>query len=555
MTRSERLALAAIAFLALAAAATSLANGFAYDDQHVIVGNAKVHTLAGWWRLFADVYWPPPWVSRVYRPGATLLFALEWVVGGGRPVVFHAVSILLTAATSVLVYQVARWCVRRPAALLAGALFAVHPVHVEAVGNIVGQAELVVGLACVAAVVLYLRARESGVVGPRTVLSIAALYAIACLTKDNGIVLPALLAAAELTLLDDGQPLWKRVRPLVPLGVALVAIAGAYLVVRTVVVGGVGGGPHPAFTSVPGASRAWTMLGVVPEWLRLLFWPARLSADYSPPEIAVRTGFDLSLLPALVVALGAVALVVFAHRHSRRFTFAALWIAIAIFPVSNLLVPTGVLLAERTLYLASVGAVLMIALAAEWAVARAERDGAPSWLVPSLAGLLICAGTVRSALRHTVWHDSNTVFAQMVVDAPLSFRAHWAYGGMLFQKGNAAAGEREYRIAMRLFPYEPEVPYELAESYRGAGMCPPALPLYRSALELRPAHSNARIGLILCLIDQHRFGDARAESLIGIDRSPAVARPSLAKLLTYSEQALATRDSLIPAPPPRRAGN
>jgi hypothetical protein len=433
-----------------------------------------------------------------------------------------------------------------PAAFLAGALFAVHPVHVEAVGNIVGQAELVVGLACVAAVVLYLRARSAGTVAPGTVAAILALYALACLTKDNGIVLPALLVAAELTIVRDPTAPRSRIRPLLPLAIGLGAVAAAYLVARTLVVGGVGGGPHAAFTNVPGVSRSLTMLGVVPEWLRLLFWPAHLSADYSPPGIAVHTGFDLSLLPALLVLASLTALVVLLRHRSPTLAFAACWTAIAIFPVSNLIVPTGVLLAERTLYLASVGAVIAAAALIEWLAKRAARENAPSWLVPALASLLIAAGTTRSALRHRVWHDTDTLFTQTVNDAPLSFRAHWAYGGLLFKRGDTAGGEREFRIAMRLFPYEPGVFYELGDAYRNAQLCPPAIPLFRRALALQPGHSDARIDLILCLLEQKRYSDARAEALGGLEHGPHVARPSFERLLGHIDRALAARDSVAP---------
>lgn len=485
----------------------------------------------------------------------TLLFAIQWVVGGGRPLLYHVVSVVLLAITSVLVYRVASRCVTPAAAVLAAALFAVHPVHVEAVGNIVGQAELVVGLACVAALLLYLRARERGRVDAGTVAGIVVLYAVACLTKDNGIVLPGLLLAAELTIVRDATLRAQRVRTLLPLALALVVVAAGYLVARTLVVGGVGGGPHPAFTHVPGVSRTLTMLGVLPQWLRLLFWPARLSADYSPAEIAVRTGFDVALLPALAILLGMGGLLVLAARRSRALVFGACWIAVAIFPVSNLLLPTGVLLAERTLYLASVGAAIVVAILVEWLARRGAESAAPRWLVPAVASLLVVIAAARSALRYPAWRDTDTIFAQTVVDAPLSFRAHWAYGGSLFARGDAAGGEREFRIAMRLFPYEPELFYELGDSYRNAKMCPPAMPLLERTLALSPDHSNARIDLILCLLEQKRFSDAGAQARLGLRHSPKEALPSFERLLGYAERMLAARDSLPARPPVIGAAN
>ncbi|MFI5210258.1 MAG: hypothetical protein ACHQ2E_07435, partial [Gemmatimonadales bacterium] len=95
-----------VAGLALAASLTSLGNGFAYDDQFIIVTNPRVHDLAGAWRLFGQTYWPPDRGSGLYRPVTVLLFAGQWAVGQGSPLVFHLVNVLLYAGLSALVF----WC-------------------------------------------------------------------------------------------------------------------------------------------------------------------------------------------------------------------------------------------------------------------------------------------------------------------------------------------------------------------------------------------------------------------------------------------------------------
>src|SRR5262245_54486630 len=150
--------------LALAASWIGVRNGFTYDDRYIIEWNARVHSLSGgqWWRLFGQSYWPKDWGSDGYRPITMLLFAIEWVAGRGSPAVFHAVNIGLNAAASVAVFTLASLMLPTWAAWLAAALFAVHPVHVEAVANVVGQSELLVGLALCVAVLVYVKARRGG---------------------------------------------------------------------------------------------------------------------------------------------------------------------------------------------------------------------------------------------------------------------------------------------------------------------------------------------------------------------------------------------------------
>jgi len=98
---------ATVALLALAACVTSIGHDFTYDDRYVIMMNERVHSLRGFWRFFAQSYWPPKYGGDGYRPMVILLFAVQWVVGGGAAWVFHFVNILLAVVTALAVYWMA----------------------------------------------------------------------------------------------------------------------------------------------------------------------------------------------------------------------------------------------------------------------------------------------------------------------------------------------------------------------------------------------------------------------------------------------------------------
>jgi hypothetical protein len=492
---------ASVAALALAASATSLANGFACDDLPIIVRNQRVHQLLPPWQYLTQTYWPPEVGAALYRPITILGFALEWALGRGAPWVFHTLNVGLYLVAAVLVLLLAQRLVSPAAAWLMAAWFAVHPVHVEVVANGVGQPEIVVAVLHLTAVLLYLRARKSGTLSPGLIAGLGTLYLASCLAKEHGIILPGLLLAAELTVVRREEPWSRRLRSLGTLFAALTGVALGFLAGRATVLGGVAGDfVHPALRDASFGERVVIMLAVVPQWLRLLLVPWHLQADYMPRELdsATRLGGAQALGALIVIALGLIA-----WRSRRRFpvtTFGILWVAVALLPVSNLVVPTGILLAERTLFLPSMGVALAIGGLEPWLADRVAAAASwERWIAAGSTAALLLLWTWRSAERAPVWRNDEVFYRQTVLDAPLSYRVHEAYGILLFNSGKPADGERELRTALRLYPEDPYLYLTLGDRYQQAGLCPAAIPLFREAIRLEPTNSLARNKLIHCL--------------------------------------------------------
>src|SRR2546426_9804499 len=166
------------------------------DDLYIIVWNPLVHSVQGAWRAFGGPYWPPDLGGQMYRPLPLATFAVDWTIAHGHPVWFHAMNLLWHAGVAVIVFLVA---FRFPSpegrgdqgvrtALAAGLVFAVHPVHVEAVANVIGLAELMAAAGVCLAV-------YAAVVRQNVLLSGAALV-LGLLSKENAVVAPALIAWA-----------------------------------------------------------------------------------------------------------------------------------------------------------------------------------------------------------------------------------------------------------------------------------------------------------------------------------------------------------------------
>jgi hypothetical protein len=530
ISRRDRITFyAGIIGLAIVASAAGLENGFALDDVALIADNARVHSLHQWWRLFAMPYWPPQYGASLYRPVVAVGYALQWTIGHGAPWVFHLTSIVLYAVVSALVLSLTLELVRPAAALTAAALFAVHPVHVEAVANVVGQSELLAATGTLGACVIYLRARRRNTLGAGSIGGIALLFLVACLSKEHAVLLPAILAVLEWFGVgrDDFTPAPRvrdRVRAMGPLLATLGVLAIGLVIARTLVVGELLGEKH--LVPIHGVRRFWVLLVVVPQWLRLLTWPAHLSAEYSPRQIDIPQSPGWGIVPGAailtVIVAGFVALGMGADRGRAERNVAHVglaWLTITLLPVSNLF--SVMLVAERTLLLPSVGAVLVVGagVSSLLRLKAAVSTGGRAVLTGAVASLLLL-GIGRSASRSRVWRDDVTLFTQTVEDAPRSYRAQFFYGQMLFEQGKRGEGERRLRLAISLNPTPSDVsPLNyLATQYRIAGLCPQALPLYERALANDTQRPDVRYGLAECLLATGRVNDARRLAQEGAQR-------------------------------------
>jgi len=520
----SRLAAPSVALISIAASIIGIVNEFTYDDRFIVAKNAMVRSPHGWWRVFLSPYWPRDWGGDGYRPLTILAFKSEYFVGHGSPAVFHVVNIGLCALASVLVFSLASRLLPTWAAWITAALFAVHPVHVEAVANVVGQSELIVACAIVAATSLYLRDRLLGRLHLSTAVQMFALYAVACFAKEHGIVLPAILAAAELFVIPDESPWADRIRRLRPVYLTFMLIAVSFLAIRSHVLAdhSLGGfAPFTAFSTLQISSRdrVLTALGVVPQWLRLLYWPAHLSSEYGPPEIAIAQGWSVSLLPGTMLIVAILALAIVLRRRQPIVSFGISFACLALLPSSNFLIPAGIVLAERTLFLPSVGAVLATG---SLCVAAADRyRTSPHHIGLSRAAqavliLVLAAGMARSIQRTPVWRENDRLFHQAVIDSPDSYRAHYMLGAWDFEEKRRREGEAEYHKALSLFPYDAYLSFSLAEQYRLWGLCGPAVPLYRWSRSLDPSFPLGHGVFAWCLLNEGQYDEARQQALEAI---------------------------------------
>ena len=504
--------------VSVSAYANSIGNGFAYDDTHIIPSNPAVTdpTLE---RVLVAPYWPTARPGTgLYRPVVIAGFAGQWRTFAGRPAGFHAVSVASHAAVSVLVLVVLAAFVPLLPALAGAVLFAVHPVHVEAVANVVGQSELVAAAAVLLACWLYVSSESwGGAQRAGRLAAISLLYLIGLGAKEIAVTLPILLVALELHRRST-TPWPRRLARGLPLYLSLMAVLGTYLVLRTAVLGTLTGEvPAPALQGLTSGDRILTALSVWPEYLRLFLFPVTLAADYSPAAILTSTAVNLNVI-AGAITLGGLVLLAWLVRHRVPLVSLGIaWFCVTILPVSNLLIPAGVILAERTLYLPSVGLSIAAAgLVATWqptAAPRARRLGLGFAL---LVGSLL---TARTVLRNPTWLDTYTVLNTLAVEHPESYLSLRSRGLGLSRIGDIEGAQRAYDAAVELAPYHYGVLVEVAEFYGSRGEYPRAEELLARAASVTPDMPEAYLLISEYHIRQNRAREGHAVALIGLEQA------------------------------------
>jgi protein O-mannosyl-transferase len=433
----------------------SLGNGFALDDGTIVQRNPAAHSIRTAVAAFDSSYWPPRNDAGQWRPLVILSFAADWQASGGSTAWLHASNVAWHAAATGLLVLVLGPYVSAGAAVAGGVLFAVHPVHVEAVANLVGRAEMMAACFLFLALLLARKVRARLAERRRTwhaELALAAAVVAALLSKEHAALAVALLALDDIALAGEGRchlP-WR------DYAAVLVLTVGWFLIRRPIDAGASFATVAPTFFGLGAAGRLDTMLPVVFVLLRLLAWPFDLFPDYGPQVIPRLEHFTALGAAGLVLLLACGALALAAWRRHRALSVGLCLIGIAWLPTSNLFFPTGVVIAERTLYLASAGAALCAAAGFDWLVGRrGMRRAAAATLVIALAF------GARTVTQIPVWHGNRELLLWALREHPESYREHLAAARALIRLGDLPSALGEYDYAVELYPLDP---YALAEA-------------------------------------------------------------------------------------------
>jgi tetratricopeptide (TPR) repeat protein len=428
--------------------ARSVQFGWVFDDQMEVVLNTFIRSLNFIPALFTHTVWAGSGMETyLYRPLASLTYALNYQVSGLEPWSFHLVNILLHVGVTLLVFRLGlAWGLSTLASGLGALLFAVHPVHVEAVSAVFGRKDLLATLFLLAMMLWHRRALVDG--GLRSGVPVIA-FAMALLSKEVGMAGLGLVAAQDLIFAKDRRAVFRN--PSLPrLYTGYLAVLVGYVLVRNALIGGLSI-PATSYLDNPLVAadppfRVLTALAVLGKGVVLQLIPYGLSPDYSYNAIPlVQSLVDVRLLTALGI-LGATAVLLIRFQDQRVLPMALAWYGLAILPASNLLITSGTIFGERLLYLPSLGLCLLAGSASAWMLARWRVGG-------GVVLLLVFASFSFQTLRYSsAWADDISLFRWAVASVPNSSKAHHKLGEELLRVGDLGGAVRSLNRALSIAP-------------------------------------------------------------------------------------------------------
>jgi protein O-mannosyl-transferase len=348
---------------------STLSFPFVYDDEAQIVGNQlieKWHYVPYYFGISVWAHVNPHQAGQYYRPIFMLWMRLNQALFGFHPFGWHLVSVAMHVLATFFVFRLARRLTgRNHIAIIAAAIFGLHPAHVETVAWVSGATDSLLAILLIPSLLFFLNWRENR---PNARAWCLLLYALALFSKETAVLtMPFVFVYCWLYPRDQNSSLlgrfWKALLPTLP----FVAITLFYFYLRILVLHALLYELHPLSLR----THLLTVPSILWFYIRILVWPVGLSAFYHTPYITQPT-FSQFWLPLAGVILVAVAIFYWWWKtRDREIVVAA---ALLVFPLLPLMKFTvfieGEIAHDRYLYLPSIGFAILMAKAISGIAAR-----------------------------------------------------------------------------------------------------------------------------------------------------------------------------------------
>jgi hypothetical protein len=403
-----------------------MAGSFVYDDNFQAKNDVRLKDVRLWPKYLTEGYFPMA-TDNLWRPLVSFSYAIQYKLHGESALGFHLVNILLHAAASALVAELTRRLTDSKVALIAGLLFAAHPVHVEAVAYIVGRAESACAIGMLSALILAMRPLTT-----RRAWAIVACTAAAVFCKEQGLLTPFMLLG--VVWLRKSTGLWSpdETKPARLLAAVLTLAMAAYITYRNRIL------PWYWETSLLDYAmqpmirselrdRILIPIALLGRYAALIVAPVRLSPEYGLAVFTHRQEpGDPYLWIGFTVLAGGIAIAIQAFRRGDRVALFLLFAAAVTYLMIGNVTLIGTIFGERLIYIPSAFVLILIARALARLRARVLR---PALLV------LLSLFAVRAFTYAAQWRQQSPFYESALRHNPRSVRLHVLLARDLLARG------------------------------------------------------------------------------------------------------------------------
>lgn len=467
-----------VAFLCYA---NSLTGELLSDDIILVVRNLNAHHFSTLYKLFLQNSFHTIVDDGTYRPISNLTFGFNYLIHGEHTFGYHLVNTLLHGINAVLLYELTLQITKKPfLAFGCSIIFLVHPVRVEAVSFISARHEPLAALFSFLAIRTYYSRR----------LALSALmFALGLLSKESAIVLPGVILLLDAYIDRKPPSIWLKQR-LLPVAV-YAGVTVAYLAVRYAVLGKLTVPiENTVFKTAPLMTRVLTMADGFLEYFRLLVWPVTLRFEYDFSIIPPQNALTLAAVTkvALIIAVLAFGIAIFSRL--KTISFSILFFFLTLSTVSNILTPTGILIAERVLYIPAISFGLIVCYFLDKLYSSNLRKLA-------IVILIVISGAfaTRTILRNRDWQSREAYIAAFVRDVPNSPKSALLDGYRKLESGDIKGAEQAFLRVIELEPTSAGSYVILGDFYSKQLKLDQSRALYEKALSIASQDATALLGL------------------------------------------------------------
>ncbi len=422
----------------------SLKNSFVFDDESVIQTNPSIQSLSNIPKFFTADEGFHKVIGKYYRPLTSTLYTVDYALWGLDPYGFHLTNVLIHVISCLLLLSVllklfGNYENGLPAALIGALIFAVHPIHTEAVSWISGRTDSLVTLFFFASFLFYIRyaGEEKG----KAALWLSLLfYVLGLLSKEMIVTMPVILLLYDFVFRKKDFGYFKKNFLAYSL---FAAVTVAFMALRYLLLKDIPDRTtYLYFYGKDGATAFFTMLKTVPVYLKLLIYPVNLLYHYNGTIPDSSSLADVKVIGASVFILVLIGLSVYFFRRQSVYSFAILFFFVSLLPVMNI-VPTMNFMAERFLYITSFALSVLISFVTVTYVNRKNIR----FVVPLfLAIAFIFAYFTYN--RNEDWKDNDTLYSKAdgIDGSVLLVNA----GNIYANKKNFDEAEKRYRRAIEI---------------------------------------------------------------------------------------------------------
>lgn len=442
-----------IGVLAFVVYANSLSNDFVFDDDSVVLSDPTIMTLSSIPKYFTGQEGFHKVIGKYWRPVISASYAIDYSLWGFNPLGFHLTNIIIHIINCLLFFKilllmfppgVKKKTKQYEYALLASAVvFAVHPIHTEAVTWVSGRTDSLSFTFFVAAFIYYLKYSSSSNVKRADVyiIMMSIFYILALLAKEMAITLPAAIIMYDI--LTGKVNSLNELKKKAFVYSLLVILSFLYLFSRWLVLKDV---PERVtyfyFYGKDFATTLLTMLQTLPLYFRLLIVPVGLVYHYSGYLPYVNSFANLNVLFAMLFIIVMIAFIFFFYKRSPIVSYAILFFFLTLLPVLNI-VPTMNFMAERFLYIPSMMVSLFIVVLLFQISSLKSRN-----VFYTLTILLIAVYSFLTIQRNPDWKSNDALF--MSAEGKPGTVTYVNIGNIYANKNEIDKAEIYYRKAIDL---------------------------------------------------------------------------------------------------------